>query len=137
MRIIPARPLPSPIRPLAIVVLGLVVGLLGTFIFRSVAPWGLVIAFAMVTGASIFARAWIGGAGVPCFGIGWIIAVQVLSLKGPGGDIVVPAHTLGYLWVFGGLVFVLLAAFAPRSWFNDLAFGGKNQEMTQGNTHHG
>ncbi|MGO1315456.1 MAG: DUF6113 family protein [Cellulomonadaceae bacterium] len=107
----------SVLRWAAAVLLGAVVGVVGTFTHRSVEPLGLVLAFAAVLSAAVWMRAWAGLGGVLALGLGWVAAVQVLALAGPGGDVLVPAQPLGYLWVYGGLVFVVAAAFAPRRWF--------------------
>lgn len=106
-------------RLLGTLALGVVIGLIGTFMHRSVAPWGLVLALLTLLSGGFLARAWTAGAGVLTLGLGWLASVQVLSLSGPGGDVVVPAHLLGYFWVYGGLVFIVAAVLAPKSWFRD------------------
>lgn len=116
---------PPLLRLLGALLLGLVIGLIGTFTHRSVEPWGLVLAFATLLAGSLFTRAWADNSGVMVLGVGWLIAAQALALTGPGGDVVVPAELVGYLWIYGGIVFVVLAAFAPRSWFSDTEFVGK------------
>ncbi|MEK8228367.1 hypothetical protein NKG05_23420 [Oerskovia sp. M15] len=45
--------------------------------------------------------------------------MQVLSLRGPGGDLLVPNQTVGLVWVYGGMALVALSAFLPASWFSD------------------
>lgn len=104
---------------LGVLLLGVLIGLVGTFAHRSELPWGLVLAFAAVLSAAVFARSLVGTGGVLALGVGWLVVVQVLALVGPGGDVVVPAHLAGYLWAYGGAVFVVAAAFAPRRWFDD------------------
>jgi hypothetical protein len=48
-----------------------------------------------------------GTAGAPL--IGWLVAVAVLGLGGPGGDVLLPATWQSALLVFGGLFAGLLA----------------------------
>ncbi len=110
---------PPLLRCLGIVVLGAVIGLIGSFMYRSVPPWGLVLSCATLLAAAVLARAWGQTAGVISLGLGWVIMVQILALEGPGGDVVIASQAIGYVWVFGGVVFVLAALLAPRSWFQD------------------
>jgi hypothetical protein len=99
--------------------LGVVVGVLGTVMFQAAAPLGLIIALAASLAGGLTARAWVGYGALAAYAIGWVVAVQVLSAKGPGGDVIVPAHhAASYVWVYGGFVLAILATFAPRSWFD-------------------
>lgn len=115
---------PPLLRCLGIVVLGAVIGLIGSLLFRSVAPWGLVLACATLLSAALLARSWAQTAGVISLGLGWIVMVQILALEGPGGDVVIAAQPIGYIWVYGGVVFILGALLAPRAWFRDDAYVG-------------
>lgn len=110
---------PPFLRCLGIVVLGAIIGLIGSFMFRSVAPLGLILACATLLSAALLARSWAHTAGVISLGLGWIAMVQILALEGPGGDIVITAQPIGYIWGFGGVVFILVALLAPRAWFQD------------------
>ena len=106
------------------VLLGLVVGVVGTVMHRVVVtdhllPVGVVVALLAVLAAGTLARAWAGYAGVVGFAIGWVVAVQVLSMRGPGGDLLVPNQTVGLVWVYGGMLLVAAAAFLPASWFSN------------------
>ncbi len=115
---------PPWFRCFGIVVLGVVIGLIGSLMFRSVPPWGLVVSCATLLSASVLARAWAQAPGVISLGLGWVVMVQIMALEGPGGDVIIPADPIGYVWVFGGVVFVLAAMLAPRSWFRDDEFVG-------------
>lgn len=101
-------------------VLGVMVGLVGTIAHRSVQPWGLVAALVTLVAVCTVARATAGVGSHLAAGTGWLIAVQVLSSGGPGGDVLVPAELVGYVWVYGGLVAVLAPLLAPRSWFAEV-----------------
>ena len=103
--------------------LGAAVGIVGTVAHRSAPPWGLVAAFVALVAVGVVARATAGLGAVLAAGVGWMALVQVLSVAGPGGDVLVPATALGYVWVYGGVVGVLLAILAPRAWFADLPVG--------------
>ncbi|MHA7133953.1 DUF6113 family protein [Oerskovia turbata] len=111
-------------RALLCVLLGLVVGTVGTVMHRVVVtdhllPVGIVVALLAVLSAAILSRAWTGFAGVVGFAVGWVVAVQVLASKGPGGDLLVPNQTVGLAWVYGGMIAIVIVAFLPSSWFSD------------------
>ena len=74
----------------ATLVLGVVVGALGTVMHRSIPPWGLVVCLALALAAAITARAWGGLLALAGYAIGLFVSVQVLAQKGPGGDTLVP-----------------------------------------------
>lgn len=98
--------------------LGVLVATIGTVMFQAVLPVGLVLALAATVAGAVTARAWSGFGTFGAYAVGWVVAVQVLAAKGPGGDVLVPGgRDASYLWVYGGLVLVALASFAPRSWF--------------------
>lgn len=116
---------PPLLRCLGVLVLGAVIGLIGSFMFRSASPWGLVVACAALVTTAVLARSWAHTAGVVCLGLGWIVMVQILALEGPGGDVVIPAQPISYVWVYGGVVFILAALVLPKSWFRDDEFIGR------------
>lgn len=95
------------------------VGLVGTVMHRQWMPWILLVALLTVAVAGVLVRAWLGAGGLIPYGIGWLVIVQVLAAQGPGGDILMPAQPISYVWMIGGMVMVGMAAFAPRSWFAD------------------
>jgi hypothetical protein len=67
--------------------LGLVLGLAGTFLV-------------VVAGGVLVGRR--GGAAAAF--LGWLAATVVLSMSGPGSDVVLPADGVGYTWLLGGAV---------------------------------
>jgi hypothetical protein len=122
---------PVVVRVLLAVALGLVIGALGTAVHRyGDEPWfpGLVLALALTTAAAVMCRAWAGYGALLAFGGGWVVAVQLMSLRGSGGDVLVPAGTLGLVWTYVGLVLLAVAAFLPASWFRDVPLGGRDDE---------
>ncbi|MCL3862591.1 DUF6113 family protein [Actinotalea sp. K2] len=100
---------------------GLVVGVVGTAVHRAMVPWGLVLALATVLSAAVLARAWSGLAGVLAVAAGTFLAVQLMGGRGPGGDVLIPAQSLSVIWAYGHLGLYAVAAFAPRGWFVDEA----------------
>lgn len=109
-------------RTLASVALGVVAGVLGTVTHRTTwydLPVGLAVGMALTVSVAVVCRAWSGFGALLACGAGWLVAVQVLAVTGPGGDVLVPAQPVGLWWTYGGLVVLVVAAFLPRSWFTD------------------
>ncbi|MGV8977619.1 MAG: hypothetical protein ACOH17_06215 [Cellulomonas sp.] len=100
--------------------LGAVVGTVGTVAHRAIAPWGVVAALALVLSAAIAVRAWSGYVALVGYAGGLVLLVQVLSQRGPGGDVLVPAgDAIGWVWIIGAALVTGAAAFVPRRWFSD------------------
>jgi F0F1-type ATP synthase assembly protein I len=105
---------------LGALVLGLLVGAVGTVVHRSTRPWGLVVALLAVLAAAVAVRAWSGWVALVGLLVGLFAAVQVLASTGPGGDVMMPASdAYGWLWVGGAVLVPVLVGAAPRSWFAD------------------
>ena len=100
-------------------VLGGLVGLVGTVAHRQWLPWVLVLSLLAVLAAAVMVRAWIGGGGLVAYGLGWLALVQVAATAGPGGDVLLPGDAWSYVWMGAGMVMIGVAAFAPRRWFTD------------------
>lgn len=118
---------PVILRVLLAVALGLVIGALGTTVHRyGDESWysGMVLALAVTVAAAIMSRAWSGYSALLAFAGGWIVAVQLMSLRGSGGDVIVPAGTLGLIWNYAGVGLLGAAAFLPGSWFRDVPVRG-------------
>ena len=121
----PQRPASPVLRPMALVwylcagLIGAFVGLVGTVMHRQWMPWILIVALITVAVAGVLVRAWLGAGALIPYGIGWFVMVQVFAAQGPGGDILMPAQPISYVWMIGGMVMIGVAAFAPRSWFSD------------------
>ncbi|NMR19874.1 DUF6113 family protein [Cellulomonas fimi] len=104
----------------ASLVLGVLVGAVGTVMQRALPPVGVALCLALVVASCAVARAWAGLLGVAAYGVAWVVVVQVLSLTGPGGDVLIPAgQAVGYAWIVGGMLMVAVAAFLPARWFRD------------------
>lgn len=100
--------------------LGGLAGAVGTVVHRAYLPGGVIAGLALVLAAAVLVRAWAGLVGLLAFGVAWVAIVQVLSLTGPGGDVLIPAgQVVGYAWIVGGMLMIGVAAFAPRRWFRD------------------
>jgi hypothetical protein len=102
------------------IVVGFVVGLMGTIMHRSLQPWGLVLSLLLVLTAGVTARAFGGGVAWIGFVVGLGLTVLALSQEGPGGDVLMPSGPkLGLVWIIGSLVVAVVAVLLPRSWFSD------------------
>jgi len=112
---------------LAALVVGVVLGVLGTFGHRSVVPLGLALAVVACVGAAVWVRATLGPLPLMAYVVGWVVAVQVLAAGGPGGDVQVVADTPGYVWAYGTVVVMGAVLGLPRSWFADVAPGRARQ----------
>ncbi len=108
------------LRTAGFLLLGLLVGAVGTVMHRSLRPWGVLVCLLLVLAAAVTARAasgWLASVGLL---VGLFAGVQVLSGRGPGGDVLVPADgAIGWVWAIGSLVVALAVAVAPRRWFAD------------------
>lgn len=98
---------------------GVLVALLGTASYRAYAPLILILVLVAVFSSAIMVRAWLGLIGLGVFGLAFLVVMQVLSLKGPGGDVLMPADALSYTWLVSGIVVVGIACFAPKKWFRE------------------
>ncbi|MGZ4611353.1 MAG: DUF6113 family protein [Actinomycetes bacterium] len=102
-------------------VVGAAAGVLGSFVhaytFHGL-PVGLLVALAL--SLAVFATGGLAAgarSGALAAAAGWLVAVAYLSLQRPEGDLVVPASTLGYCWLFGGtLVAGAALAFPYALW---------------------
>lgn len=93
---------------------GLAAGVLGSFVHAyTVAglPVGLLTGLGLCLAVFVTSGlALRGRRGVAVSTAGWLVAVVMLSLRRPEGDLVVPGTLLGYAWLLGGLVVAAVAA---------------------------
>jgi len=109
------------LRALGALLLGVLVGAVGTVMHRSLRPWGVVVCLLLVPAAAVTARAWGGWTASLGLLVGLFGSVQVLSGRGPGGDVLVPADgAVGWVWAVGALVVALAVTLVPRAWFAEL-----------------
>jgi hypothetical protein len=101
-------------------VLGAVVGTLGTVMHRSIQPWGVLLCLALALAAALTARAWAGLAALAGYAVGLVVSVQVLAQRGPGGDVLVPdGQGIGWVWVLGSIAVTILVGILPSRLFDD------------------
>ena len=105
---------------LAALLLGILVGTLGTVLHRSIPPWGIVVCLTLAFVAAVTVRAWAGFPGLAGYALGLLVTVQLLARAGPGGDTLGPdGQAIGLVWVFGSLATAVVAALLPRALFRD------------------
>lgn len=109
------------LRALGALLLGVLVGAVGTVMHRSTRPWGVVVCLLLVLAAAVVVRAWGGWVTSVGLLVGLFGSVQVLSGRGPGGDVLVPADgMIGWVWALGTLLVAVAVLLAPRAWFADV-----------------
>ena len=110
-------------------VLGVVVGTIGTIMHRSAQPWGLVLSFLLVLTAAVTARAFGGVVAWIGFALGLAGTILVLSQSGPGGDVLVRAgQRIGIVWLLGAGVVAIVAMLLPRAWFSDAPLPARSRD---------
>jgi hypothetical protein len=101
-------------------VLGVVVGTVGTVMHRSVPPWGVLVCLALAFAAALTSRAWAGMLALGGYALGLVVSVQLLVQRGPGGDVLVPdGQAIGWVWVLGSIAVTIVVALLPRRLFDD------------------
>lgn len=103
-------------------VLGVVVGLVGTGVHRLNLPWGLVLALVVVASAGVLVRAWAGVRGMLLLAALLAATVVVMGRPGPGGDLLIVAQPVGYVW-YASVLVVAAVGLLPRRWFSDRELG--------------
>lgn len=100
-----------------VLVAGVAAGVLGSFVHAyrvSGLPVGLLVALALDLAVLATAGLAAGGrSGALTAAAGWLLTVLALSVQRPEGDLVVPATTLGYSWLFGGTVLAAASLALP------------------------
>ena len=88
----------------AALLLGVLVGTLGTVMHRSIQPWGVVVCLTLAFVAAVTVRAWAGFVALAGYALGLVVTVLVLTQSGPGGDILVPdGQAIGWVWLLGSV----------------------------------
>lgn len=101
---------------------GAAAGVLGSFTFaytKASMPVGLLVALFLCLAVFVTAGMALKSRGAAAIATaGWLAIVGLLSMNGPGGDLVVPATTLGYAWLLVGAVVAGLSLALPYSAFS-------------------
>ncbi|WP_061960757.1 hypothetical protein [Demequina flava] len=92
---------------------GLLTATVGAVAYRSIPPWGAVLAIIMVLAAAVFARTWQSWVGLGIYAGLWAVTTMVWSLNGPGGSVLIAQDALGVTWLVGAAVAIVVAAFVP------------------------
>lgn len=96
---------------------GAAAGVLGSFTFaytKASMPVGLLVALFLCLAVFVTAGMALKSRGAAAIATaGWLAIVGLLSMNGPGGDLVVPATTLGYRWLLAGIMLAGLSIALP------------------------
>jgi hypothetical protein len=104
----------------ASLLLGILVGTLGTVMHRSIPPWGVVVCLALAFVAAVTVRAWAGFVALAGYALGLVVTVLVLAQSGPGGDTLAPdGQAVGWVWLLGSAAATIVVALLPRGLFDD------------------
>jgi hypothetical protein len=110
----------------ALGLLGLTVGVLGTGGHRFKPAVGIVCTLVLVAAAAVFARAWKSWLGLLVFFHIWLAAVLLLYFtRGPGNSVVMEWDGLGMAWIFGGIVAAATPVVIPRRLLVEDGNGGR------------
>ena len=110
-------PRPGRVLACAVAVLGgLAAGVLGSFV-HAATSYGVPVGLLTALGLSLTVFVAVGLAtrsrGTAAWAVaGWVVAVLLLTVRRPEGDLVVPGTALGYGWLLGGM----LVAGGALSW---------------------
>ncbi len=99
---------------LVIALMGVVTALVGAGSHRAWGWIGLALCLAMMTSATVFARAWRGFLGLAVMGTAWTAMTVTLAMEGPGGSLLIAQDAHGLTWVYGGAATFAVAALLPR-----------------------
>jgi hypothetical protein len=112
----------SALAYVVLAVVGSIAALVGATAYRAIPPFGVVLCLVLMVVATIFARAWKDWGGIGVFAGAWAVVTYLLSLEGPGGSVLIATDRLGYVWLFGGMISVVVVCLIPRQ----ILFGSKD-----------
>lgn len=97
------------------VALGVIVAIVGAAAYRDV-PWiGVSLCIALVLFSMLFVRSWSSWSGVIAFAVPWAVLTFLFTRQGPGGSLLIPQDSLGYAWIYGGTIAIVLVCVLPPS----------------------
>lgn len=94
---------------------GIVTAMVGASAHRSIPPFGPILSILLVVAMALFARSWKDWAGIGASAGLWAVATALLSLEGPGGSVLIAQDALGYSWLIGGMLAIMIVSMVPRS----------------------
>ncbi|GAA0391289.1 DUF6113 family protein [Streptomyces luteireticuli] len=95
---------------LGLVVLGFLVGVAGSLVQAGWSPGGLLLALLGVAGLCYGGAVLAGRSGGAAGGVGWLLAVLMLSLNRPEGDFLFEAGIGSYVFMLGGMTVAVICA---------------------------
>ena len=106
---------------LVLVLLGALVAAVGTFLQAARlglgpvdVPYGVVVSLALTAAVCLAGGLATGSrSGALAAAAGWLLVLVLSLAPGPGGDVVLPARPLSYVWLLGGVVLVGMTLAAP------------------------
>src|SRR3954469_20282285 len=105
------------LRYLAALAAGAAAGLLGSFKYNYTYGWvpvGLLVGLGLIGAVFVTAGLALRSRGAAALAAaGWVVIAVVMSMTGPGGDLVVPASNLGYSWLLAGFLVALVSVVVP------------------------
>lgn len=101
------------------VVMGVVFAAAGTAFHRWTPPWGVIMALVAVAAGGVLARTFADRRGAVGYAMAVLVTIFLATWWRPGGDVLVAAQPIGYVWLVGSLVAGAVGMAAPRGWFRD------------------
>ncbi|GAA4421768.1 hypothetical protein GCM10023169_15090 [Georgenia halophila] len=112
----------SVVPTVSAVVVGVLVGLAGTFVHRlshEALPEGLAGALVLVVLGGVFARAAADRVGVLLYALAALLTALALTYLSPNQDVLVTNDLASRLWLLGLPIAGLIAAATPSVWYSD------------------
>lgn len=101
------------------VLLGVVFAIAGTAFHRWTPPLGVIMALVAVAAGGVLARTFADRRGAVGYAVAVLVTIFLATWWRPGGDVLVAAQPIGYVWLVGSLVVGCVGLAAPRGWFRD------------------
>lgn len=100
----------------AAALLGAVVATVGVGAHRAYGYIGISLGLLLVAVAGIFTRAWARWIGFAAYAVAWLAMTLVYAQRGPGNSVLIAGDLHGALWLYGGVLVLILTACVPRRW---------------------